>query len=159
MAFLRMHDSSPRSSPPPSPVCKLPLFLTASWQKRGAGVGYGAKSYNRKKAWPSINSSILSDKAYRESAGFERRGVGGREGGRGHIWSKQAENLAEWLANEVSCQAPYCACLICPHSGMRRQHLIGCSRGEGLFWLVPGLRRHTLIGCMDEKTDSDWMKA
>ncbi len=68
-ASLRSHDSAPRPPPsPPSPVSRClsfssflchvsPVDLTDG---RG-GSGRGAKSENRKKAWPSINHSVLSD--------------------------------------------------------------------------------------------------
>jgi hypothetical protein len=53
---------------PPSPPSKLPLFLSLPECRRsslltgevGEVVRRGAKSYDREKAWPSINHSILS---------------------------------------------------------------------------------------------------
>ncbi len=68
-ASLRSQDSAPRPPPsPPSPVSRClsfssflchvsPVDLTDG---RG-GSGRGAKSYDREKAWTSINHSILSD--------------------------------------------------------------------------------------------------
>ncbi len=61
-AFLRSYEPIP----PPSPVSKLSLFLSLPlcrrpslyWQER-AGVEPD-QSYDRKKAWASINRSILS---------------------------------------------------------------------------------------------------
>ncbi len=54
------------SSPPPtpSPVIRLPLFLSRRSSLRtvggGWGGGRGAEFYDRRKAWSSINHSILS---------------------------------------------------------------------------------------------------
>jgi len=66
-AFLRSYDSAPRSTPPPSPVSKLPLFLSLPVRRRpsllrgdGGRSGRGAELYYFKKAWLSINYSILS---------------------------------------------------------------------------------------------------
>jgi hypothetical protein len=68
-AFLLSYDSAPRPSPyPSSPASKLSIFLSLPVCRRsvlywrgggGAGDGRGAKSYDREKAWPSINHSIL----------------------------------------------------------------------------------------------------
>jgi hypothetical protein len=67
-AFLMPYNSAPR---PPFPLsanclssrsqsfCVLPDQLT-DWREGGGG-GRGAESYDRKKAWASINCSILSD--------------------------------------------------------------------------------------------------
>ncbi len=67
--FLRSCDSAPRPPPPPS-VSKLSLFLCLplcllrsiwlTWEGRDNGGGRGAESYDRKKAWASINCLILS---------------------------------------------------------------------------------------------------
>ncbi len=62
--------SSP--TPSPLPVCELDRWHTGRLRKkegqladgRGGGVGWGAKSYYSKKAWPSINHSIISDGYY-----------------------------------------------------------------------------------------------
>ncbi len=56
------------STTAPSPVSKLPLFLSLHvcryssllTGETGGGGGCGADSYDRNKAWPSINRSILS---------------------------------------------------------------------------------------------------
>jgi hypothetical protein len=57
------------SSPPPSPspVSKMSLFLIFlcvagrdNLRERMGGGGRGARSYDREKAWPSTNNSILS---------------------------------------------------------------------------------------------------
>ncbi len=54
--------------PPPPPVSKLSLFLSLlvyrrsrflTGEEEGSG-GRGAKSYDREKAWSSINHSLLS---------------------------------------------------------------------------------------------------
>jgi hypothetical protein len=51
---------------PQSPVSKLPLFFLNLPVRRqlsllpGEGGGRGAESYEHRKAWPSINHSILS---------------------------------------------------------------------------------------------------
>ncbi len=72
---MRSYDLSPRPPPPLSrqPVvslsqssCVTPIELTDG---RGGRGGRGAKSYDREKAWPSINQYSL--------------GGGGEEGGRG----------------------------------------------------------------------------
>jgi hypothetical protein len=69
-AFLRLYDSAPRPPPslPTSPVRKLSQFLNHCVCRRsslmtgegGGGSGRGAESHERKKAWASMNSSILS---------------------------------------------------------------------------------------------------
>jgi hypothetical protein len=54
--------------PPPSPVSKLDPRHTGRLRKRDNMLpgkreewgGRGAESYDRKKAWPSINHSLLS---------------------------------------------------------------------------------------------------
>jgi hypothetical protein len=59
-------DLAPR--PPPSTVSKLSIFLSFPVRcfsveftdEKGGGGGRGAKSYEREKAWPSINHSIFS---------------------------------------------------------------------------------------------------
>jgi hypothetical protein len=61
-AFLRSYDLAPR---PLSPVGKLSLLLSPPVCRRsslltGRGGGGGAESSHRKKAWPSINYSLLS---------------------------------------------------------------------------------------------------
>ncbi len=69
-ALLRSYYLAPRPSLPPSfwvfhkqvvslslAVCLRSSLLTG---KRAGGGGHGAKSYDRKKAWPSIYRSILS---------------------------------------------------------------------------------------------------
>ncbi len=61
-------DSSPTPSPSSS-GSKLDRQHTGTekerqvmyWRERGEGGGWGAKPYDRKKAWSSINNSILSD--------------------------------------------------------------------------------------------------
>ncbi len=53
---------------PPSPVSKLPLFLSLPVCRRSSlltgekvgGGGRGVESYDRKKAWPSVIHSLLS---------------------------------------------------------------------------------------------------
>jgi hypothetical protein len=58
MNWLLVH-----ATPPPSPFSKLSLFLSLPVELtdgRGGGGGWGAKSYDGKKAWSSINPSILS---------------------------------------------------------------------------------------------------
>jgi hypothetical protein len=67
-AFLRSYDSAPRPPPPPTPVSRLDRRHTGRLRKRdnllggegGWGGGHGAESHDRKKAWYSINYSILS---------------------------------------------------------------------------------------------------
>jgi hypothetical protein len=81
-ASLRSHDSAPR--PPPSPLSPSPVHSLSRQQvvsfsqsscvvcrqstlltgEVGGGGGRGAKSDDRKKAWPSINHSVLSDLQY-----------------------------------------------------------------------------------------------
>ncbi len=53
---------APRPPPfPSSPVSKLSLFLSLTGGRgAGGGGGRGAESYDRKKAWSSINHSKLS---------------------------------------------------------------------------------------------------
>ncbi len=65
--FLRSYVSAPRPPLPPSPVSKLPLFLSppvccrsSLLKGEGGGGGRGAEAYDRKKALPSINHSILA---------------------------------------------------------------------------------------------------
>jgi hypothetical protein len=69
-AFLRSYDSAPRPPYAPSPVSKLDWRDTgrlrkraqlADWRGGGEGGGRGAKSYDSRKARPSINPSTLSD--------------------------------------------------------------------------------------------------
>ncbi len=59
--FLWSSESAPC---PPSPVIKLSLFLSLPLCRPPSlltgGRGIGARSYDRKKAWASINRSILS---------------------------------------------------------------------------------------------------
>ncbi len=60
--FLRLYDSAPR--PPPSPVSNLSHFLIV-WCRsilltEEGGRGWGRSKIDRKKAWSSINLSILS---------------------------------------------------------------------------------------------------
>ncbi len=67
-SFFRSKDSTPRPPPyPPSPARNLPLFLSLPvcrmstlLTRGGGGYGRGAESYDRKKAWASINYAILS---------------------------------------------------------------------------------------------------
>ncbi len=69
-ASLRSYGSVYANPPPrPSLPSRLPLILTLPvcrqsslyWRERGGGGGgREAESYNRKKAWPSINRSLLS---------------------------------------------------------------------------------------------------
>jgi len=68
-AFSRSYDLAPPSPQPPptaptlSPVSKLRRRHTGRLRKRDnlpTGGGGGAKSYYSKKAWPSINHSLLS---------------------------------------------------------------------------------------------------
>ncbi len=57
--FLQSYDSAPC----PPPVVSLSQSVSpcwAYWRKRGARGGWGAKSYDREKAWSSVNHSILS---------------------------------------------------------------------------------------------------
>jgi hypothetical protein len=46
-------------------TCVLPVELTDGREGGRLGGGRGAKSYDREKAWSSINHSILSDLRYR----------------------------------------------------------------------------------------------
>ncbi len=46
---------------PSSPVSKLSIFSVRRWRERWGWGGRGAESYDRKKAWASINRSILSE--------------------------------------------------------------------------------------------------
>ncbi len=65
---MRPYDKAPRPPHSPSPVSKLPLFLSLPVCRRssflrgggGGGCGLGAESYDRKKAGPSINRPIIS---------------------------------------------------------------------------------------------------
>jgi hypothetical protein len=67
-AFFRSYDSAPRPPQTPSPDSELDRQHTGRLRKRGslltgeeeAGGGCGAESYDGKKAWPSINYSIVS---------------------------------------------------------------------------------------------------
>jgi hypothetical protein len=67
-AFSRSYDSAPRP-PPLSPDSKLDTGAHSKTEKErqllmgegGGRGGRGAESYDRKKAWPSINHSILSE--------------------------------------------------------------------------------------------------
>jgi hypothetical protein len=62
MVYARLYDLAPRPPhPPPYPVSKLDHLLTGG---RGEVGGRGAESSDRKKAWSSINQSILSDLRY-----------------------------------------------------------------------------------------------
>ncbi len=71
-AFLRSFDSAPRPPlSPPSSVSKLDRRRKGRRRKRDSsltGEGEwgedGVESYDRKKAWPSINHSILSAVPY-----------------------------------------------------------------------------------------------
>ncbi len=62
--------------PDPSHVSKRDLRHTGRLRKRdmltgeGAGVGGGAESYDRNKAWTSINHSIFSDVYFQSEKGF-----------------------------------------------------------------------------------------
>jgi hypothetical protein len=61
------YDSAPHPSPSLSPVSNMSLFLSlpvCRWSSllRGGGGSVGRGSNNRKKAWPSVNHSILSGK-------------------------------------------------------------------------------------------------
>jgi hypothetical protein len=52
---------------PPSPVSRLSLFISVAgraYSGGGGGGGRGAKSYNREKAWLSINSLMLCGVGY-----------------------------------------------------------------------------------------------
>ncbi len=78
-AFLRSYDSAPR---PPSPIGKLSLFLSVPVCRRsslltgeevGREVGRGAKSCDRKKAWPSVNHWILSVDSKENRRGAQER--------------------------------------------------------------------------------------
>jgi hypothetical protein len=44
------------------PVCRRSSLLTGAVAGGGAGGGQGAKSFDRKEAWPSTNQSTLSGK-------------------------------------------------------------------------------------------------
>ncbi len=45
----------------PSATClSFSVFLSSLLTGEGGGGGRGAKSYDREKAWPSINHSVLS---------------------------------------------------------------------------------------------------
>ncbi len=58
--MIRLLAHPPPLFPLPLPVCRPRTHRkpeTTRWRKRGGG---GAKSYDRKKAWTSINNSILS---------------------------------------------------------------------------------------------------
>jgi hypothetical protein len=46
----------------PSAIVSLSQSLVQLLDRRGGGGGRGAESFDRKKAWPSINRSILSGK-------------------------------------------------------------------------------------------------
>ncbi len=60
-AFLRSYDSVPRPPPPhPRPTTHWKSENERGNHADGKGEGRGAKSYDRKKAWSSINHSILS---------------------------------------------------------------------------------------------------
>jgi hypothetical protein len=83
-SFLQSSDSAP--CPPPSPlsVSKLSLFLSlpVCRQSRlltGEG-GRGAQFFDREKAWPSINHSVLSDVTISHCSGnfYEQRVTIGR---------------------------------------------------------------------------------
>ncbi len=56
--FLRSYDLAPRI--PPSFSVFLCVAGRAYWRERGGEFGHGVESYNRKKAEPSIDPSILS---------------------------------------------------------------------------------------------------
>ncbi len=61
--FLRSHDSAPRPPPPPSPILSSISDTQEDWEREATcwreGGGHRAKSYDRKKAGPSINHSVL----------------------------------------------------------------------------------------------------
>ncbi len=57
LAVVRFGSASTPSPPPHLPVSKLDLRHTG--RDRGEGGRGGAKSYDRKKAWPFINYSML----------------------------------------------------------------------------------------------------
>jgi hypothetical protein len=71
------------SHSPPSPIGKWSLFLSVPVCRRssflpgegggGKGEGRGAKSYDRKKAWPSVNHSILSVDSKENRRGAQER--------------------------------------------------------------------------------------
>ncbi len=69
-AFLRSYDSDPHLPPfPPLPAASclsFSVFLCVAGReltdgREGGGDGRGAKSYDREKAWPSLNHSIISE--------------------------------------------------------------------------------------------------
>ncbi len=94
-AFSRSYDIIPRPSPPPySPVSKLDRRHTGrlldnllTGEGGGEEGGRGAESYDRKKAWSSINHSILSAQSVKKTFPGEVEGEGdtggGGEGARG----------------------------------------------------------------------------
>ncbi len=60
-AFLGSCDLAPCPPPPPCPISNLPHFLSLPIRRAYLrGEGRGAKSYEREKARPSINHSILT---------------------------------------------------------------------------------------------------
>ncbi len=64
-AFSRSNDLAPRPPPVPSVSSNKPQNERQLADGRGGrGGGQGAESYDSKKAWSSINHSILSDAGY-----------------------------------------------------------------------------------------------
>jgi hypothetical protein len=69
---LRLYNSASR--PPSSPPLKSSSCLSFSADReRGEGVEEGAKSYDREKAWLSVNHSVLAEEEAPLTRGGERR--------------------------------------------------------------------------------------
>ncbi len=76
------------------------------WQERGEGGGRGAESYDRKRAWPSINHSVLSCSTPPEKAGgFAICGLSGTPKVYGFaIWMTPCKNVCDRNESKNACE-------------------------------------------------------